>query len=101
MNRRQKEQRRKDKRQARQVYNRSKVDQSLIGQAMHAHAHERCPACNGGPREPVSCDFARLDDPAAHEDWERWEREVGNVTHTHLRCTKCDEVGYLVVEKGA
>lgn len=98
MNSRDKAQRRKDKRKVRQVTMRNKTVQPLIGQLMTEHADKRCPACEGGPRERVSCAVAREDDEAAHLDW---DLDNGDRPHVHLRCTECDEIGYLVVEESS
>ena len=95
MNRRDKEQRRKNRRKARQVAMRDKEVQPLIGQLMTEHADKRCPICEGGPRERVSCEVAREYDEAAHWDW---DIDNGDRPHVHLRCTECEEIGYLVVD---
>jgi hypothetical protein len=96
MNRRDKAQRRKDKRRARQVHNRTKTVEPLIGQIMTEHADKRCPACEGGPREKVSCEYARTDDPLAHADF---ERDNPDETHVHLLCEACGAIGYLIMDQ--
>jgi hypothetical protein len=99
MNRRKKEQRRKDKRAAKQVASRNKSVHPLMGQIFDKAA-ERCPGCGASPRVPITCKqaCATKEGQEAHE---QWEFETDKQPHRHLECPECGDIGYLIEPEDA
>lgn len=96
MNRHKKEQRRKDKRVAKQVAMRKKEVEPLIGQYLDEKTAHRCPECGASPRVPMTCKLARREDPETHDEW---DLNTNKTPHTHLVCSACGAIGYLVKQE--
>ena len=95
MNRNKKEQRRKNRRTAKQVAWRTKSVDALVGQYFNEKTAHRCPECGASPRVPMTCKDVRATKEEARVHAE-WDVNTNKTPHKHLVCVECGAIGYLV-----